>query len=73
MTTYEYLEAAQKALTEAIEQETKRKREDAAKIVRCKDCLYWDGEDGCFHNFGLNLTSSDCFCSWGQRRKKDNG
>ena len=41
---------------------------DAVPIVRCKDCQWWNNNDGnCSVNEGLWLTTN--FCSWGLRRE----
>ena len=51
---------------------------DAVPVVRCKDCIYWDGmgyEGRCEpHKNGLirEYTNYDDFCSYGERRT-DNG
>ena len=48
---------------------------DAVEVVRCKDCVYWDGigyEGRCEpHKNGLirEYTNYDDFCSYGERRE----
>ena len=41
---------------------------DVVKVVRCKDCEYYDGFD-CFR-LDLQLPDPDNFCSWAERRSK---
>ena len=36
------------------------------RIVRCKDCKYYHGSDGCF--FSTAETEENGFCSWAERR-----
>lgn len=51
--------------------------EDVVPVVRCKDCVYWEGrgyDGGCepYHN-GLirEYTNYDDFCSYGERKNDD--
>lgn len=47
---------------------------DAAEVVRCKDCIYWDNgkdyEPYCNNIDGLNEPSETDFCSYGERKEK---
>ena len=52
-------------------------KEDVVPVVRCKDCVYWDGlgySGRCegYHN-GLmrDYTNYDDYCSYGERRCSD--
>lgn len=38
---------------------------DAAPVVRCKDCKFWENGD-CYR---LELSRPDDFCSYGERRE----
>ena len=44
--------------------------EDKPEVVRCKDCMYWEG--GC-KEYGMGFmnpqTDEDDFCSLGERRE----
>lgn len=50
---------------------------DAVEVVRCRDCVYWDGRgyDGRCEapNNGLirDYTNYDDFCSYGERKEGD--
>ena len=41
---------------------------DVVEVVRCKNCQYFVSEI-CRHDFAMNLSRSDDFCSYGKRRK----
>ena len=43
-----------------------RKDPDMVKVVRCKDCKYWDYGD-CYR---IELSRPDDFCSYGEREKQ---
>lgn len=43
---------------------------DLVDVVRCKDCKYFVSET-CRHDFAMNLSRGDDFCSYGERRKED--
>ena len=43
---------------------------DAVEVVRCKDCVHYDGE-GCLLTYGEFEPNSMDFCSYGER--KDDG
>ena len=43
---------------------------DVVEIVRCKNCQYFVSEI-CRHDLAMNLSRSDDFCSYGERRKED--
>ena len=40
---------------------------DAEEVVRCKDCVHYDGE-GCLLTYGEFEPNSMDFCSYGERR-----
>lgn len=40
---------------------------DAVEVVRCKDCVHYDGE-GCLLTYGEFEPNSMDFCSYGERR-----
>ena len=40
---------------------------DVAEVVRCKDCKHFVSEI-CRHDFAMNLSRADHFCSYGERR-----
>ena len=44
-----------------------RKDPDVVKVVRCKDCKYWDYGD-CYR---IELTRPEDFCSYGERDETD--
>lgn len=39
---------------------------DLAEVVRCKDCINWNGND-CITMFGLNAPRPDDYCSRGEK------
>lgn len=42
---------------------------DLVKVVRCKDCVYWDAtEKACMD---MMTADENGFCSWGERRKDE--
>ena len=46
---------------------------DAVKVVRCKDCKYWEkpyGWNGWCDEHGIPAEEDD-FCSWAERRDED--
>ena len=43
---------------------------DVVEVVRCKNCQYFVSEI-CRHDLAMNLSRSDNFCSYGERRKED--
>lgn len=43
---------------------------DAVEVVRCKDCVHYDGE-GCLQTYGEFEPNLMDFCSYGER--KDDG
>lgn len=48
---------------------------DAVEVVRCKDCKWWDNEDGaerCTHKYCSMWAKPDGYCSYGER-KESNG
>ena len=50
------------------------KKRDAAQVVRCKDCRYWDEDGRCEpHENGLILeyTMPTDFCSYGKPKEKN--
>lgn len=40
---------------------------DYVRVVRCKDCKYWNGE-GKYCDYDMSGLADD-FCSWGERRE----
>ena len=53
-------------------------KEDVVEVVRCIDCVYWDGRgwDGrCeapMNGLVREYTNYDSFCSYGERKEKNN-
>ena len=43
---------------------------DAVEVVRCRDCVYWRGENDCCEGIGIDF-SQNGYCSFGER--KDGG
>lgn len=40
------------------------------RIVRCRDCVHWDGDAGCtLLDFAMDKDISDGFCAWGEPRE----
>ena len=50
---------------------------DAVSVVRCKDCIWFGGKHGCplaesgYFKSGKLLPHENDFCSYGERREKD--
>lgn len=40
---------------------------DYVRVVRCKDCKYWNGE-GKYCDYDMSGLADD-YCSWGERRE----
>jgi hypothetical protein len=40
---------------------------DVVEVIRCKDCKHFVSEI-CRHDFAMNLSRADDFCSYGERR-----
>lgn len=62
--TFSIAELQNVTLTEADEVLDKI---DYVRVVRCKDCKYWNGE-GKYCDYDMSGLADD-FCSWGERRK----
>lgn len=45
---------------------------DVAEVVRCRDCKHFISEV-CRHDFGMNVSWSDDFCSCGERKGESDG
>lgn len=43
---------------------------DVVEVVRCKDCKFFV-YDVCRHDFAMNLSRSDDFCSYGERKEPE--
>lgn len=45
---------------------------DVVEVLRCKDCMYWTGEDydGCCIMNGLATRYAKDYCSCGERKEK---
>ena len=44
-----------------------------SEIIRCKDCKWWDNEDGaelCEHICGGMWAKPDAYCSYGERNER---
>lgn len=49
---------------------------DAIEIVRCKDCIYWQDNNGGYPHIMCRWNTDetpdeDDYCSWGERRDED--
>lgn len=45
---------------------------DFVEVVRCKDCVFWDGDRRCNgrkNGLVMEYTDEDDFCSYGERRE----
>lgn len=45
---------------------------DAVEVVRCKDCVFWDGDRRCNgrkNGLVMEYTDEDDFCSYGERKE----
>ena len=42
--------------------------QDVVEVVRCKDCKHFISEV-CRHDFAMNLSRGDDFCSYGERNE----
>lgn len=40
---------------------------DVVEVVRCRDCLYWRGENECCEGIGIDF-SENGFCAFGERK-----
>lgn len=58
-TTMQCVERAMKAAPAA----------DVVEVVRCKDCKHFVSEV-CRHDFAMNLSRGDDFCSYGERKEQ---
>ena len=48
---------------------------DAASVVRCKDCIYWDDDRRCEsieNGLVMEYTTGLDYCSYGKRKEKNN-
>ena len=61
------------ALSDAVEQ---MPTVDAVPVIRCKDCTFGHyidhGHMHCLHPCGLTTNMSDDFCSYAERKEKNN-
>lgn len=48
---------------------TKIPTADVVEVVRCKDCKHFVSEV-CRHDFAMNLSRGDDFCSYGERKEQ---
>lgn len=49
-----------------------RGRAEAVEVVRCKDCVFWDGDRRCNgrkNGLVMEYTDEDDFCSYGERKE----
>ena len=63
----------EKALTQCSDYKNKA---DLVEAVRCKDCehwIYWADEKRCSCDLHHTYTIRDDFCSYGERRKDEDG
>lgn len=61
------------ALSDAVEQ---MPTVDAVQVIRCKDCTFGHyidhGHMHCLHPCGLTTNMTDDFCSYAERKEKNN-
>lgn len=58
-------------LIRALELDKKVRSGEFVEVVRCNDCRFWDGWEGCKSDHGLRSTSNECFCYFGKRKEAD--
>ena len=73
------------AMTEHIDREKqidivrKALNADLVEVVRCKDCVYWDGMgykglcEAPMNGLVREYTNDDSFCSYGERKEQNDG
>lgn len=68
---YRSMEQTVCKLTQAIAE-----AEPFKKVVRCKDCKYWDNHDGgerCLNSIYLSWAKPENFCNYGERKDEVEG
>ena len=75
--TDDYIDGFSDGISAAIKELEIMPATDVAKVVRCKDCKYYeigkDYEPYCNHINGLDETKDNDFCSYGKRKEYGNG
>lgn len=56
-------------LIRALELDKKLRAGELVEVVRCNDCRFWGGWEGCKSDHGLRTTSNECFCYFGKRKE----